>query len=128
MPAWNDYKETAKSRGALAYEVFIVQSTPAGSPEDLQRILPDHLAYQKEVEAAGNLVLAGPTSDETGEQMIGAGMIIYRADSMEAARAIADADPMHKEGARTYTIRKWLINEGGFTLTTRFSSQGFAFD
>jgi len=128
MPAWNDYKETARSRGALAYEVYIVQSTPAGSPEDLQRVLPDHLAYQKEVEAAGNLVLAGPTSDDSGEQMIGAGMIIYRAESMEAAREIADADPMHKQGVRTYTIRKWLINEGGFSLTVRFSSQGFTLD
>ena len=124
MPAWNDYKETARSRGGLAYEVYIVQSLPVGSPEELQRVLPDHLAYQREMEKAGKLMLAGPISDETGDVMMGGGMIIYRADSMEAATAIAAGDPMHEQGVREFTVRKWLINEGSFNFSLTLSDQG----
>ena len=123
MPAWEDYKAEAKSRGALALELFIVHSSPAGAPEDVKANLADHLAYQAKMEAEGTLVMAGPLSDETGEQMQGAGMIIYRAESMEAARAVAEADPMHASGARKYLLRKWLVNEGGLTLTVRLSGQ-----
>ena len=39
MPAWNDYKAQAKSRGALALELFIVDSTPAKDPEALKTVL-----------------------------------------------------------------------------------------
>jgi len=123
MPAWNEYKETAKSRGALAFELFAVETTPATSPEDMMTVLPDHLAYQKKIEAEGKLFLAGPLSDPSGEEMSGAGLIIYRADSIENARSIADADPMHSQGKRTYTLRKWLINEGSPSFATSLSAQ-----
>ncbi len=63
------------------------------------------------------MAFAGPMSDETGTFMQGIGLIIYRAESLAAARALADADPMHKSGERTYVLRRWLINEGSFTLS-----------
>ena len=37
------------------------------------------------------------------------------------ARALAEADPMHREGARTFTLRAWLVNEGSLTLTVGLS-------
>ena len=124
MPTWSEYKEIARGRGDLAKEFFVVESTPLATPEQRMEILPRHLAYQKELEAAGSLFLAGPLSDETGEEMSGGGLIVYRAETLEDARAIADADPMHKEGGRSYTIRKWLVNEGSLTLKVAFSTQG----
>ena len=42
---------------------------------------------------------------------------------MDQARAIAEADPMHKEGKRTFTLRRWLVNEGGMTISVRFAGQ-----
>lgn len=125
MPPWDEYKATAKSRGALAMELYVVQSTPV-DPARLPEVLPDHLAYQKDMEAHGVLVMAGPVSDETGTQMQGAGMIVYRAESLDAARLIADADPMHREGVRAFTIRKWLVNEGSLSFTLSLSSQSVA--
>ena len=122
MPAWNDYKKAAKERGSLALELFVVESTPAKAPEDVQANLPAHLEYQRSQEVAGTLAFAGPLSDLTGELMQGTGMIVYRAESMEAARAIADGDPMHSSGARTYVLRKWLINEGSFSLNVGLST------
>lgn len=126
MPSWDAYKLEAKARGALALELFVVNSTPTGAPEAVRAALPDHLAYQRQLEASGVLAFAGPVSDETGENMLGAGMILYRAASMDEARAFADADPMHIAGARSYTLRRWLINEGSLSLNVGLSTKTVA--
>lgn len=123
MPKWTEYKAHARERGALAWELFMVRTTPVAPPEDLQRVLPAHLAYQKQLEEEGSLVMAGPLSDDTGEEMQGMGMIIYRANSLEEARALTEADPMHKEGIRTFEIRRWLVNEGSLNLQVKFAGR-----
>ena len=127
MPAWNEYKKAAKERGSLALELFVVESTPAKPPEEIKENLPAHLAYQQTMEKAGTLAFAGPLSDLTGELMQGTGLIVYRAESMEQAKQIANSDPMHKSGARTYTLRKWLINEGSFSLNVGLSTNHVGF-
>ena len=123
MSTWSEYKETARSRGSLAFELYIVESMPAIAPEKMLEILPEHLDYQKQMEEAGKLFLAGPLSDTTGEEMTGGGMIVYRASSMEEAMKITSNDPMHKKGGRTYTLRRWLVNEGSLSLSVGLSEQ-----
>lgn len=123
MPAWAEYKQAAMDRGSLALELYMVVSTPEKAPAELQAILPEHLAYQAEQEQKGNLVMAGPLSDLSGDLMEGVGLIIYRAESLEAAKAITDADPMHKSGTRSYVIRRWLVNEGSLQLDIKLSAQ-----
>ncbi|MEP3346358.1 MAG: YciI family protein [Litoreibacter sp.] len=123
MVAWTEYKSEAKKRGALALELYVAQSTPAKAPEDVKASLPDHLAYQAQLEAQGKLAFAGPMSDETGEHMQGMGLIIYRADSLEEAQALAQADPMHKSGARSFQMRRWMINEGSLNLSVGLSTK-----
>jgi len=127
MPEWSEYKKAAEERGSLACELYAIISTPAKSPEDLKENLPAHLAYQAELEQQGNLVMAGPLSDLTGNAMEGTGMIIYRADSLAVATALANNDPMHKTGTREYTIRRWLVNEGSFQLDIKLSAQSIRF-
>ena len=127
MPAWADYKAEAKSRGALALELYVVHSVPNLSPSDVKESLAAHLAYQQEMEKTGQLALAGPMSDETGDLMEGVGLIIYRATSLDAARELAENDPMHKSGARTFTIRRWLINEGSLNLSVGLSTKAVQF-
>ena len=122
MVAWADYKAEAKSRGALALELYAAISTPAKEPQDVKASLPDHLAYQAALERTGSLAFAGPMSDETGEHMQGMGLIIYRAEGLDAARALAENDPMHKSGARTFTLRRWMINEGSMTISVGLST------
>ena len=122
MPAWSDYKRAAQQRGALACEMYAVISTPVKA-KDLQEKLPAHLAYQAEMEQRGKLVMAGPLSDLTGELMEGVGMVIYRAESLAAAKALAEADPMHESRTRDFTIRRWLVNEGSFKLDIKLSAQ-----
>ncbi|MEO0977709.1 MAG: YciI family protein [Pseudomonadota bacterium] len=123
MPKWNDYKRMAKERGSLALELYVVNTIPSGPDADLPGTLPDHLAYQARMEQEGKLVFAGPVSDASGENLEGEGMIIYRAPSLEEARSYAAEDPMHKKGVRTFTIRRWLVNEGSVTVTVGLSTK-----
>lgn len=127
MPKWNEYKQIAKERGALALELYVVNTRPVSPDADIKGALPDHLAYQARLEASGHLAFAGPVSDSSGEEMTGEGMIIYRAASLEDARALASDDPMHKNGVRTFTIRRWLINEGSFNLSIGLSGKTINF-
>lgn len=123
MPTWDAYKQEARARGSLAFELFVVHSTPESAPEEIKANLKAHLEYQKRLEDQGALAFAGPMSDETGTQMQGMGLIMYRAASFEEARKLAEADPMHKSGARSFTLRRWMINEGSMTLTVGLSGQ-----
>lgn len=123
MPKWTEYRNASKERGSLAFELYIVESTPAMPPEEMLKILPEHLAYQGDMEAQGKLFLAGPLSDASGEEMSGGGMIVYNATSFEEAREITENDPMHKKGGRTFTLRRWLVNEGSFSLNVGLSGQ-----
>lgn len=122
MVAWNEYKSIAKERGALAFELFVAESTPQKGPDEVKAVLPDHLAYIQSLEANGTLVMAGPLSDDTGEEMQGAGMLVLRASSMDEARALAANDPMHVSGARAFKLRKWLVNEGSLSISVGLST------
>ncbi|MYA89731.1 MAG: hypothetical protein F4X97_14990 [Boseongicola sp. SB0662_bin_57] len=122
MVAWNDYKTIARDRGALALELYVVESTPQKAPDDVKQCLPAHLEYQRELERRGALALAGPLSDPTGESMEGAGLIVYRAGSIAEAKQLAEDDPMHQGGVRGFTLRKWLVNEGSVSLNVGLST------
>lgn len=123
MPNWKDYRQTSKERGSLAFELYVVESVPAVPPEQMMEILSDHLSYQGDMESQGKLFLAGPLSDASGEEMSGGGMIVYNASSLEEAKQIAENDPMHARGGRTFSIRRWLVNEGSLSLNVKFSAQ-----
>jgi len=123
MPQWSAYKQSAQERGALAFELYVVESTPVADEAALKAVLPQHLDYQKQLESTGSLFLAGPLSDDSGELMQGSGLMIYRCESLEQAKTLADSDPMHQQNARTYRLRRWLVNEGSPRLSTALSSQ-----
>lgn len=123
MPSWAEYKEQARARGVLAMELYVAHSTPTGDMIMVRDNLPAHLNYQKQQEQAGTLVMAGPLSDPTGQNMEGAGMIIYRAASLDDARKLVENDPMHQSGARSFTLRRWLVNEGSLSFGVTLSDQ-----
>ncbi|MCP5085279.1 MAG: hypothetical protein GY952_00510 [Rhodobacteraceae bacterium] len=112
MVAWRDYKKHAQERGSLALELFVVFSTPVKPPEAVKAVLPDHLNYLAEQESDGRLAFAGPLSDLSGDNMEGDGFLVYWAESLKEAKKLAANDPMHLTKTRTFTIRRWLLNEG----------------
>lgn len=114
---------TAKMLGKTLY---VVHTVPAASAEQIAALLPAHLEHQVRLEKAGIMFGAGPMANEDGSP--GGGLIIIRADSFEAARAIVDEDPLHKSGLRTYTIRRWTMNEGSYTVRVNYSDQSVRID
>ncbi len=106
----------------LGKELYVILSTPKGPPEEIAKILPEHLEQQVNLENKGILFAAGPMFEEGSDKPV-RGMIIVRADSFDHAREIADADPFHRAGLREYKIDKWKINEGSYSVTISYSDQ-----
>ena len=107
--------------GFLKKEVYVVVTRPVRSPEIAKRII-DHLNSQVKLERDGIMFAAGPMFEEGSDEPV-AGMFVIRAGSYAEAKRIADADPLHAAGLRTYTLRKWHINEGQFQVKINFSDQ-----
>lgn len=88
---------------------FICTDNPDALPIRKEK-RPEHLAYLKSL--GDTLKFAGPFTAEDGETMNGS-LVVVEADSMGAARAIADGDPFAKAGVfASVEIRpwKWSIN------------------
>lgn len=120
---WQQHVAHVRGKGLLAKSLYVILTTPVGAPDTLAAHLSAHLAYQKDLEARGVTFAAGPFADDTETAWSGEGMIIVRAGSVDEARAIALADPMHQAGVRTFRVRPWLLNEGSYSVTVRYSEQ-----
>lgn len=120
------YSATAKALRdkMLAKRLWVVITKAVAPPEELSKVLEAHLQHQIRLEKAGIMFGAGPLSNSDGTPT-GTGMIIIRADSEAEARRIADEDPFHASGLRTYTLQQWSLNEGRLTVTIDFSDQSY---
>ena len=110
------------SRGMLQKQFYVVFSTPTHGIGPVMANLEAHLAHQCAIEASGVMLAAGPHWSDDETYWDGEGMFVIRATSLAHTREIAAQDPMHQAGARSFIVRPWLINEGGFTLRMTFSN------
>jgi uncharacterized protein YciI len=62
---------------------------------------PAHLAYLDRVMADGRIHLRGRFPDGSG------GLTIYRAESLDEARSLAENDPFIASGARKVELHEW---------------------
>ena len=104
----------------LGWRLFVIETRPIDAALE-SSLINDHLDHQVELERRGIMFAAGPLRDADGTRV--AGLVVIRAGSFDDAKEIADSDPMHRAGARTYTLHQWTMNEGGFDLRVRFSDQ-----
>lgn len=70
-------------------------------PELNAKLRPAHLEYINQLYLQDKVVMAGPFADQRG------GMVIFRTDSPEEAKQMAEADPVVRGGARTLELREW---------------------
>ena len=112
------------SAGCLQKQMYVYFTTPANGLGPVMENLDDHLKFQVELEQKGVMFGAGPFWTDDEPRWEGEGMIIIRAGSLAEAREIAASDPMHASGARTFTIRPWLMNEGSVTMRVTYSDGG----
>ncbi|MDF2714770.1 MAG: 2-hydroxy-3-oxopropionate reductase [Paenibacillus sp.] len=113
-------RETAWAEQDMAalYRVQAVREAGAGVPpaagnryyaallpmrdEEKSRIhRSEHLAYLEEMRRAGRIFVNGRFVDGAG------GLVIYKASSLEEARAMVENDPYVRHGARSCEIHEW---------------------
>ena len=115
--------------GSLQMKLYVIEATVVPEKASLEEnYMPAHITHQVDLEKRGIMFGAGPLFDEDAlNGPPSAGMIIIRAASIKEAREIVDADPMHVNGIRTYSIRQWSLNEGTFNIRVNFSDQSVEF-
>jgi len=109
------------SKGMAQKQLYVVFTTPTSGLDPVLKNIEEHLKFQVDLERRGIMFGAGPFWDDDEKNWSGDGMVIIRAESLAAARKIAEQDPMHRSGARKFTVRPWLLNEGTVTVRLNFS-------
>ena len=108
----------------LGKPLFVALRVPA----DLSRfteVLTPHLQWAAQCEQRGELFASGPFVGEGGTPGALGGMSIFRAASESEVREILAGDPFIREGVYTVEIKKWVLMEGGVTVSLRFSDQSY---
>jgi uncharacterized protein len=119
--SWAGLVTWSEEHDLLAKRLYVVMSEPAHGPEPIRENLEEHVAYQTRLEEEGIMFGAGPLSDDAEREWPGGGLFIYRAKSQAEAVKLAEADPMHSSGARSFTVRPWLLNEGTLSVQLLYS-------
>jgi uncharacterized protein YciI len=88
--------------------------------EEIRKHRDAHLAHQVELEKAGIMFAAGPLAEPDGAR-VQFGLIVIRARDEMEARRIADSDPFHRAGVRSYTLHRWEIVEGRINVSVDLS-------
>lgn len=98
-PEPDDYEMTT-------YQVGFLRKGPKWTPGDtpeLKALQAAHLAHIGKMAETGKLILAGPFADG-GELR---GLFIFRVDSLEEAKALAEQDPAVKAGRLIIEWHPW---------------------
>jgi uncharacterized protein YciI len=113
------------SRAMLQKQLYAIFTKPVNGMGPVFEHLEEHLQFQVSLEREGVMFAAGPMWSDDEQSWEGEGMVVVRAGSRQEAIAIAQRDPMHVSGARSFQVRPWLINEGTLTVRLDYSSQTF---
>ncbi|AXS41999.1 YciI family protein [Breoghania sp. L-A4] len=116
----------AASGAMLQKQLYAIFTKPVNGLGPVFANIEAHLAFQVDLEREGVMFAAGPMWTDDEQRWEGEGMVVVRAASRDAAIAIAERDPMHKAGARSFHVRPWLVNEGSVTVKLDYSTQTFS--
>jgi uncharacterized protein len=119
---WQQLVDFSTTHDLLAMQMYVLFSEPTNGLQPVLDNLDEHIKYQTKLEQDGIMFGAGPFASTDEQNWDGAGMFIYRAANRDAAARLADSDPMHIAGARSYTMRRWMLNEGTLSVRLRFSA------
>lgn len=95
---------------ATYYLVMLVKGpewTPETSPA-LEHLMKDHLAHIRKLALSGKMVLAGPLTDGGTIR----GLCVFKAASLEEARAFEEDDPAVKAGLLAVEAHPWMVQKG----------------
>ena len=120
----DDFKSVVEALTSkmLNKRLFVVIWRSFGDPELVKRTVEQHLQYMIGLEKRGVVFASGPFTPGLGSA-IGDGLTIFRANSLDEAKAFANSDPFVLCGARGYDLHEWTIMEGRVGLEVRFSDK-----
>lgn len=78
--------------------MFVILVSYVKPLEEIDRILPDHMAFLEECYQAGYFVLSGRQVPRTG------GVILARGKNRVVIEQLVQRDPFHVHGAAKYTV------------------------
>jgi uncharacterized protein YciI len=79
------------------FAAFLRMQDPAKN----QELRPQHLEFLQRAEKAGTIFARGRFTDDSG------GLVIYKAETLDAAKEIAERDPYVSSGARRLELHEW---------------------
>lgn len=109
----------------LNKDLYVIFTKPTNGMGPVMENLDEHLKFQVLLEKKGIMFGAGPFWEENEIDWNGEGMVIIRANSINHAKEIANSDPMHSSGARSFIVRPWLLNEGNIEVSLNYSTGKF---
>lgn len=96
---------------------------PPAQNRTVDELRADHQAFLRDLERRGELLAAGPLRDGAGAAAeVGTGLIILRADSLEAAEQLIGQEPYARAGLRTAHVAPWARSAGDSTLSLRLGA------
>jgi uncharacterized protein YciI len=99
------------------YQVAFYRKGPAWTPSTTpahQKLQSEHLAHIGKMADTGKLLVAGPFTDDGDLR----GMLIFRVESPEEARALAEQDPAVKAGRLILEWHPWFAAKN-ITVTAK---------
>ncbi len=94
----------------ITYYMVMLRRGPKWTADitpEIEELQKQHLAHINQMAKTGELVLAGPFMEQSGEKAL-AGLFIFKVESIQAARELTESDPAVKAGRLVYEIYPWL--------------------
>ena len=109
----------------LNKDLYVVFTKPTNGMIPVMENLEDHLKFQVSLEKQKIMFGAGPFWEDNEIDWNGEELVIIRANSIDHAKEIASTDFMRKSGARSFTVRPWLLNESNIEISPDYSKGKF---
>jgi uncharacterized protein YciI len=103
--------------------LYVAISRAISTSEDMLPFVAEHLRYMNELERRGVLFGSGPFVQPG--VIVGDGLTILRADSIEGAHLLMEEEPLIKRGMRTFDLRQWELREGSISVNLHLSRSAF---
>ena len=84
---------------------YLILSQRQPNVAHLKMPIHEHFQWMQARHAAGDVLFSGPTPDRR------MGIYVIQAPSVAEASAIADSDPLHLSGKRTYDLIEWEVHQ-----------------
>lgn len=117
--------EVDRIRSGMIKTEFFIMHRRSIAPERKAAVLLEHFQWLVRLEKEGYILMTGGIFLRDGSQS--EGLTILRADSWEAAEALAASDPVIVAGADSFYIERFRLGAGRVTFSIDFSDQSMRF-